>query len=83
MRALVTVNGVDAYQAACLAGLGIIQVPRLGVRARLSSGELVEVLPRHVYPPMPVSLVRGSARVRKPVRVVMDWLEAMLPPHLD
>jgi DNA-binding transcriptional LysR family regulator len=28
MRRLVTVNNADAYQAACMAGLGIVQVPR-------------------------------------------------------
>jgi DNA-binding transcriptional LysR family regulator len=31
MPGIITVNNSDAYQAACLAGLGIIQVPVLGV----------------------------------------------------
>lgn len=30
MRSVVTVNNVDAYQAVCVAGLGLIQVPRMG-----------------------------------------------------
>src|SRR6478752_2573607 len=33
MRCALTVNSTDAYQAACLAGLGIIQAPRSGAAA--------------------------------------------------
>ncbi|MCZ7024420.1 LysR substrate-binding domain-containing protein, partial [Salmonella enterica] len=44
MAGRVTVSSTDAYQAACLGGLGIIQVPLLGIRDLLASGELVSVL---------------------------------------
>ncbi|HEY0468574.1 MAG TPA: LysR family transcriptional regulator, partial [Polyangiaceae bacterium] len=37
MRSAVTVNSTDAYHAACLAGLGIIQSPRTGMAASLAS----------------------------------------------
>src|SRR5262249_44857522 len=30
MRSVITVNSTDSYQAACRAGLGIIQAPRMG-----------------------------------------------------
>src|SRR5689334_1589601 len=46
MSGSIVVNSSDAYHAACLAGLGIIQAPRLGVREGIESGELVEVLPQ-------------------------------------
>jgi DNA-binding transcriptional LysR family regulator len=83
MKSLVTVNGTDAYRAACLAGLGIVQAPRLGVRAALAKGELVEILPEFVCAPMPVSLVQASeSRARKPVRAVMDWLAQVVTPVL-
>ncbi|MGE0788192.1 MAG: LysR family transcriptional regulator [Sandaracinaceae bacterium] len=83
MRSLVTVNGTDAYMAACLAGLGIAQIPRLGVRASLASGELLEVLPDHTCAPLPVSLVRAAgARARRPVRAVMSWIEQVVSRHL-
>ena len=83
MRSLVTVNGTDAYRAACLAGLGIIQAPRLGAHAGLASGDLVEVLPDFVCAPLPVSLVQGNAsKARKPVRVVMNWLAQIVTPLL-
>ncbi len=83
MRSLVTVNGTDAYHAACVAGLGIIQVPRLGTRASLAAGELVEILPGLECERMPVSLVQGHAsRAREPVRAVMTWLAQIVAPHL-
>ena len=34
MRCSLVVNGTDAYQAACLAGLGLIQAPLHGLRAQ-------------------------------------------------
>ena len=83
MHSLITVNGTDAYQAACLAGLGIIQVPRIGVRTSLAAGELVEILPEFESARMPVSLVQGqAARARAPVRAVMAWLAQMITPHV-
>jgi len=83
MRAAVTVNSTDAYLAACLAGLGIIQSPRLGMRDSLAAGALVEVLPEYTCAPMPVTLVHGHAgNVPKRVRVVMQWIAHVLEPHL-
>ncbi|HEY3493087.1 MAG TPA: LysR family transcriptional regulator, partial [Polyangiaceae bacterium] len=55
MKSLLTVNSADAYHAACIAGLGIIQVPRIGMRPHLASGALVEILPDLVASPLPVS----------------------------
>lgn len=82
MRALVTVNNVDAYRAACLAGLGIVQLPRSGVLSSLARGELVEVLPSFAAAPMPVSLVHAYGRsVPRRVRVFMDWLARLLTPY--
>jgi DNA-binding transcriptional LysR family regulator len=83
MRAIVTVNNVDAYRAACLAGLGIIQCPRKGVVDDLARGTLVEVLPDHVCEPMPVSLVHGHGRaVPRRVRAVMAWIAELVQPVL-
>jgi DNA-binding transcriptional LysR family regulator len=84
MRSLLTVNNADAYTAACLAGLGIIQAPRLGITPHLSSGALVEVLPDFSCAPMPVSLVHAHARnVPKRVRAFMAWLAELLVPQLS
>jgi len=83
MRASLTVNNADAYGAACVAGLGIIQVPRIGVADLLESGVLVEVLLERRCPPMPVSLLHTHGR-RAPrrVRAVMRWIADVLSPHL-
>ncbi|CRM77379.1 D-malate degradation protein R [Pseudomonas sp. 31 R 17] len=83
MAGRVTVNSTDAYQAACLGGFGIIQVPRLGIRDLLASGELVEVLADYPAPPLDVSLLyAGQRHLPLRVRVFMEWLAATLQAHL-
>ena len=84
MAGAVTVNNADAYQAACLAGLGLIQVPALVMGELLASGRLVEVMPDYPAPPMPLNLVYANRRhLSTRVRVVMDWLAEILGPHLQ
>jgi DNA-binding transcriptional LysR family regulator len=83
MRSVITVNSTDSYNAACLAGLGIIQAPRTGVLANIVAGELVEVLPQHTCEPLAVSLVHAHGRqVPRHVRAVMSWIAQLLKPHL-
>ena len=75
MAGSVTVNSADGYRAACLAGLGIIQVPRMGVQDALADYSLIEVLPEWVPQPMPLTLLYANRRnLSKRVRIVMDWL---------
>lgn len=83
MSGSVIVNNADAYQAACLAGLGLIQAPESGVRHLLDRGELVEVLPEFRAAPMPVTLLYAHRRnLPRRARVFMDWLAEALAPHL-
>ncbi len=83
MRGAVTVNSAEAYTAACLAGLGIIQVPAVGVGELLDAGRLVEVLPDSGAAPMPVNLLYASRRnLSRRVRVVMDWLALVVGQHI-
>lgn len=84
MDGAVTVNNTDAYESACLAGLGIIQAPFAGVREYLESGQLVSVLDQQVPEPMPVSLL-FTRQVHLPLRVAafMGWLEQVLAGQLD
>ncbi|HRO81808.1 MAG TPA: LysR family transcriptional regulator [Alicycliphilus denitrificans] len=83
MAGAVTVNNAEAYLAAGLAGLGLIQMPRLSVRDLLASGLLVEVLPAHPAPPMPLTLVYAHHRnLSRRVRVVMDWLAGVVQEGL-
>lgn len=83
MQSSVTVNASDAYAEACRAGLGIVQVPLIGVREELASAELVEILPEHRCPPMPVVLLHTHGR--KPphrVRAVVRWIADVITPNL-
>ena len=83
MNGALTVNNSDAYYGACLAGLGIIQVPEAGVRAALDSGQLVELMPNYRAAPMPVSLVYANRRHQpRRVQVFMNWLDAIMKPRL-
>jgi DNA-binding transcriptional LysR family regulator len=84
VAAALAVNNSDAYQAACLAGLGIIQAPRSGMRELLAQGRLVPVLPDYTAPPMPVTLLYPSRRqLSRRVRRFMDWLAEIMQPWLD
>lgn len=83
MQGALTVNNAEAYMAGCLAGLGIIQVPRLGVVDLLARGELVEVLPHLPAPAMPLTLMYANRRnLPRRVRTVMDWLAQVVAEHL-
>lgn len=83
MRCSLVVNGTDAYQAACLAGLGLIQAPLHGLRAHFDAGRLVEVLPQHTAAPLPVSLLVPHRRAPRRVQAFMAWLGEALKPHLQ
>jgi len=84
MQGSLTVNSSEAYQAACLAGLGIIQAPRIGAQALLEQGKLVEILPQYQAPPMPMHLIYANRRqVAKRTQIFMQWLSALLEPYLQ
>ncbi|MCI8212537.1 transcriptional regulator [Pseudomonas sp. S25] len=75
----VTVNNVQAYEAACLGNLGIIQSPRMGMCKHLLSGELVEILPDYRPLPMKISLLYAHRRhLPERCRVFMDWLQNLI-----
>lgn len=82
MSATVTVNGTDAYQAAALAGLGLIQAPVAGLEERVAAGDLVLVMPEFNARPMPVSLLYAHRHQLAPrVLAVMDWLTEIAAPY--
>ncbi|HEU4624881.1 MAG TPA: LysR family transcriptional regulator [Steroidobacteraceae bacterium] len=84
MRGAITVNSIDAYEAACLAGLGLIQVPAKGVAHHIEQGRLVEVLPEYPCEPMPVWLLYAHRRNLSPrLKAFMSWMEQILAPSLD
>ena len=79
MEGNVTVNNTEAFQAACLGGLGIAQIPLSGVREHLASGRLVTLLPQFTAPAMPIALMYTHRRhLPRRTRVFMDWLSALI-----
>lgn len=79
----VTVNSTQTYTGACLAGLGIIQVPQMGMREYLESGQLVRVLTQYNAPPMPISLVYPHRHnLSRRAKVFMDWLTEITQAYL-
>lgn len=83
MRNRIAVNNTDAYRSACVAGLGIMQAPRLGAQGLVYEGKLVEILIDFHAPPIPVSILYPHKRnLSTRVRIFMDWLDEVLKPHL-
>lgn len=83
MEGVLTVNNADAYQAACLAGLGLIQAPESGVRTHLADGTLREVLPKYQAEPLAVTLLYANRRhLPRRVQAFMNWLADLLTPRL-
>lgn len=84
MAGVVTVNNAEAYSAACLAGLGLIQVPAVGVDEHLRNGELISLLEPWQARAMPVSLLYARQRhVPRRVQAFMNWLAALLASQVD
>lgn len=82
---VITVNNSLAYEAACIAGLGIIQAPGPAAKEDLlASGQLVEVLPQWRPPSLPVTLLYPHRRhVPRRVQAFMDWVAQVLGQTLS
>lgn len=82
MPGVITVNNTETYESACLAGLGIIQVPEIGLYDLIKQGLLVEVLPEYRAEPMSISLVYANKRnIPLRVQTFMDWLTTIVQPY--
>ncbi|MEP7186139.1 MAG: LysR family transcriptional regulator [Rhodanobacter sp.] len=84
MPGALTVNNSEAYRAACIAGVGLVQAPAAGLQPLIDQGLLVEVLPDYPAEPMPVSLLYAHRRhLPKRAQEFMNWMAEMLAPYLD
>lgn len=82
-KSLITVNNSVAYTDACLAGLGIIQVPMVGVKDYLDSGEMIQILKKYHAEAMSVYFIYPNKdHMPKRVRLFMDWCEEKLKGFL-
>ena len=84
LRGALNVNSVQTYEAAGVAGLGLIQAPLLTIGRYLESGALIELLPEFRRRPLDVSLVVAHRRnLSRRVRTFMKWIESVLGPYLE
>ena len=78
------VNNVQAYHAAGLAGIGLIQAGSPGLAQYIESGALVEVLPNLRPKPLDASIVVAHRRnLSQRVRAFMSWIERVMQPYFD
>jgi len=75
---LISVRTTDAYLSACLNGLGMIQLPKVGVKPQLENGELIEVLSEFTCEPMIMSVLYES-RHQQPKRLneFIHWITVL------
>lgn len=79
LPAAVTVNSAEAYIAAAVAGLGLIQIPAYDVRRHIAAGELVEVMPDHRAGPLSMTLLYPSRRhLSRRLKAFAGWLVPLL-----
>ncbi len=79
---MLTVNSSENYLTAGLAGLGIIQIPRIAVREALRAGRLIEVLPGYRAEPLSLSLVYPQRReLSRRVNLFMQWLAGVMKEY--
>lgn len=68
----------EAYIAAGLAGLGILQGMNVFLQPYLNSGRLVEVLTDYPVPARQMSLLYPHRHLSRKVKVFAEWLEKLL-----
>lgn len=74
-----TVNNAEAYIAAAVAGIGLIQIPAYDVQHQIVTGELVEVLAEFRADPMPMALLYPQRRhLSRRLQVFANWLIDLL-----
>ncbi|UXR63310.1 LysR substrate-binding domain-containing protein [Bdellovibrio bacteriovorus] len=79
------VNSTLSYMAACVAGLGIAQIPLTEVvKNHLKTGQLKEVLKKYKSEPMDLYFLYPDGKLlSKRARAFMDWMEGYLKNYLD
>lgn len=75
LPATITVTGAESYNAAAIAGLGLVQAPRYRLEPQFAAGQLVPILEDYAPSPSPVSLLYPRAKQLSPrLRVFIDWM---------
>ena len=78
------VNSTISYKEACLAGLGIAQIPYIGVHKEIKKGELIEVLAQYKCEEFPLKIIYKENRLmNERLRVFIQWLISELRETLE
>lgn len=73
------VNNGESLIAACIAGLGLVQVVAFDVADDIAAGSLVEVMPEYRAAPMSMALVVPEHRAAsRRVAALIEWLTPLL-----
>jgi len=79
MHGRVSVDNTESYVACAVAGIGAIQAPAYDLREELAAGMLVELLPDHAPPPLPVhALYPPHRRASRRLHAFLDWAGPLL-----
>ena len=79
-----TVNNAEAYIAACVAGMGLIQIPEYDVHEMITEGALCEVMPDFLPRPLPVNILYSDRRhLSRPLRLFTEWLMPLLQEKMQ
>jgi LysR family transcriptional regulator for bpeEF and oprC len=79
---IIALNDSNAYVAAGLAGLGIIQMSDYLMMQHVETGRLVQLLPDWTSEPLPVHIVYPQNRhLSAKVRVFVEWVAELFANH--
>lgn len=79
IRCQLAVNGAEAYIAACIAGLGIIQIPEYDVCDLLAQEKLCQIMPKFSASVLPVNILYPHRKhLSRPLQLFIAWLEPLL-----
>lgn len=79
MDSALSVNNTEAYIAAAIAGLGIIQLPYYDVQDKIEQGTLVEVLSAYTAQSLPLNILYPNrSYIPKRLEIFMEWARDVL-----
>lgn len=82
LKSSLTVNDTETFIVSAIAGIGLIQVPRICVQDYLNTGELIEVLPQKPVIQRPLSIIYPDKNFITPqVNVFIQWIKSLIKQH--
>jgi DNA-binding transcriptional LysR family regulator len=81
-RHVLAIDDGNAYLAAGLAGMGVLWLPDYMAKARVASGELIQLFDQWRIDPMPLYIAYPPNRhLSKKLRVFIDWIVELMALH--